>query len=71
MTTKITTEWTLHEMATLRMTIADRLRDMRDDDMHYNAPQYQTLRGIQAKITLLHEDMVLDYSNEIIKKIDS
>ena len=60
MTREITTEWTLNEIETLRMTIADRLRDMRDDDMHYNAPQYQTLRGLQTKIVLMHEDMVHD-----------
>lgn len=60
MTREITTEWTLNELSTLRMTIADRLRDMRDDDMHYDAPEYQTMRVLQHKIVLMHEDMVYD-----------
>ncbi len=71
MTREITTEWKLHELAMLRMTIADRIRDIRDEGIHYNAPQFQNLRGIQAKIVLMHEDMLLDYTDEIIEKIGS
>lgn len=59
MTREITTEWTLNELATLRLAIADRIRDMRDDDMEY-APRYQTLKGLQTKIRLMHEDMAYD-----------
>lgn len=60
MTREITTEWTLNEIETLRMTIADRIRDMRDDGMHYNSPEFQAMRGLQATIVLMHEDMIHD-----------
>jgi len=60
MTREITTEWTLNEIETLRMTIADRIRDMRDDNIHYNTPEFQAMRGLQTKIVLMHEDMVYD-----------
>jgi len=59
MTREITTEWTENEMATLRMAIADRIRDMRDDN-YSDTPEFQTLRGLQTKIRLMHEDMVHD-----------
>jgi hypothetical protein len=60
MTREITTEWTLNEIATLRMAIADRIREMRDDNIQYNTPEFQTMRGLQSKIVLMHEDMVHD-----------
>ena len=60
MTREITTEWTENEIATLRMAIADRIRDMRDYGVHYDAPEFRTLRGLQTKIVLMHEDMVHD-----------
>ena len=53
MTREITTEWTENEMATLRMAIADRIRDMRDDN-NSDTPEFQTLRGLQTKIRLMH-----------------
>ena len=59
MTREITTEWTLNELATLRLAIADRIRDMRDDDCS-NTHEFKTLRGLQTKIRLMHEDMVFD-----------
>jgi hypothetical protein len=57
---EITTEWTLNELSTLRMTIADRIREMRDDNIHEDAPELQTMRELQVKIVLMHEDMVWD-----------
>lgn len=60
MTREITTEWTLNEIETLRMAIADRIREMRDDNIHYNTPEFQAMRGLQTKIVLMHEDMVHD-----------
>ena len=56
----ITPEWTLNELSTLRMTIADRIREMRDDNIHEDAPELQTMRELQVKIVLMHEDMVWD-----------
>jgi len=60
MTREITTEWTLNEIETLRMAIADRIRDMRDEGIHYNTPEFQAMRGLQTTIVLMHEDMVHD-----------
>jgi hypothetical protein len=57
MTREITTEWTLNELTTLRMIIADRIREMRDNNIDYDTPE---MRGLQTKITLMHEDMVFD-----------
>lgn len=60
MTREITTEWTLNDLTTLRMAIADRIREMRDDNIHNDTPEFQEMRGLYTKIALMHEDMVFD-----------
>ena len=60
MNKKITTEWTLEEVSTIRMAIADKIfvEDAKGDKGCTD--RMKRLRVAQTTIKLLHEDMIFD-----------
>lgn len=57
---EITTEWTLPELSTIRMAIADKILSEIEKGDNACQDRLKRLKVAQHTIKLLHEDMIFD-----------